>query len=157
MISAPFLFYCGLKNILHLDIINLHSMFAEVRKMITLDRFEELAEEAVADVPEEFFNQLNGGIVIVERVKNHEDSVPSQPLFVMGEYTHNRMMGRHIILYYGSFMKIYGDISEDALRSVIRATILHEFTHHLESLSGERDLEIEDKKRLSDYKRRHNR
>ncbi len=123
--------------------------------MVTLDRFEELAEEAVSDVPEEFFQHLNGGIVIVDRVKNHTDSVPSQPLYVMGEYTYNRMMGRHILLYYGSFMKVYGDISEDALRSVIRATILHEFTHHLESLSGENDLEVKDKIKLADYKRRH--
>ncbi len=125
--------------------------------MITLDRFEELAEEAVADVPEEFFEHLNGGIVIVDRVKNHEDSVPEHPLYIMGEYTQSRMMGRHILLYYGSFMKVYSDISEDALRSVIRATTLHEFTHHLESLSGEKDLEIKDEKRLFDYKRRYHR
>ncbi len=123
--------------------------------MITLDRFEELAEESVADVPEEFFQHLNGGIVIVDRTKNHPDSVPAQPLYVMGEYTHNRMMGRHIVLYYGSFMQVYSDIDDNALRSVIRATILHEFTHHLESLSGEKDLEIKDEKRLADYKRRH--
>ena len=120
--------------------------------MITLDRFEELAEEAVADVPEEFFEHLNGGIVIVDRVKN-----PEHPLYIMGEYTQSRMMGRHILLYYGSFMKVYSDISEDALRSVIRATTLHEFTHHLESLSGEKDLEIKDEKRLFDYKRRYHR
>ena len=125
--------------------------------MITLDRFEELAEEAVADVPEEFFEQLNGGIVIVDRVKNHEDSVPEHPLYVMGEYTHNRMMGRHILLYYGSFMKIYGDLSEKAVIPVIRATILHEFTHHLEFLSGEKDLEIKDEKRLAEYKRKYHR
>ncbi len=125
--------------------------------MITLDRFEELAEKAIADVPEEFFEHLNGGIVIVDRVKYHENSVPEQPLYVMGEYTYNRMMGRHILLYYGSFMKIYGDIDETAAVPVIRATILHEFTHHLESLSGEKDLEIKDEIKLSDYKRRYHR
>lgn len=123
--------------------------------MITLDRFEELAEEAISDVPEEFFEQLNGGIVIVDRLKNHEDSIPAHPLYVMGEYTQSRMMGRHILLYYGSFMSVYGDIDENALRSVIRATILHEFTHHLESLSGEKDLEIKDEVKLADYKRRY--
>ncbi len=125
--------------------------------MITLERFEELAEEAISDVPEEFFGQLNGGIVIVDRLKNHEDSVPEHPLYVMGEYTQSRMMGRHILLYYGSFMRVYGDIDEKALRSVIRATILHEFTHHLESLSGEKDLEIKDEIKLADYKKRYHR
>lgn len=125
--------------------------------MVTLDRFEELAEEAISDVPEEFFEHLNGGIVIVDRVKNHEDSVPERPLYVMGEYTQSRMMGRHILLYYGSFMKIYGDLDEKAVVPVIRATILHEFTHHLESLSGEKDLEIKDKIKLSDYKRKYHR
>lgn len=123
--------------------------------MVTLDRFEELAEEAVSDVPEEFFKQLNGGIVIVDRTKNHEDSMPEHPLYVMGEYTQSRMMGRHILLYYGSFTRVYGDISEDRLRSVIRATILHEFTHHLESLSGEKDLEVKDQIRLDKYKRKY--
>ena len=32
--------------------------------------------------------------------------------------------------------------------------ILHEFRHHLESLAGERDLEIEDEIEISRYKYR---
>ena len=41
-------------------------------------------------------------------------------------------------------MQIYGYMTEEALRRRVRKTVLHEFRHHLESLAGEKDLEIED-------------
>ena len=36
----------------------------------------------------------------------------------------------------------------------LRNVLIHEFTHHLESLVGERDLEIEDARELAKYKQR---
>jgi hypothetical protein len=37
------------------------------------------------------------------------------------------------------------------LRDEIRKTLLHELRHHIESLSGVRDLEYEDELRLESY------
>ena len=42
--------------------------------------------------------------------------------------------------------------SDEELRVQIRKVLLHEFRHHLESLAGERDLEIEDAVNVSQYK-----
>lgn len=60
-------------------------------------------------------------------------------------------MGSYIVLYYGSFAEICQDMTEEEIREEIRATLLHEFTHHLESLAGERGLELEDERELAAY------
>jgi hypothetical protein len=39
----------------------------------------------------------------------------------------------------------------------LAGTLKHEFRHHLESLAGERGLEIEDEQFLADYLRRQSR
>lgn len=119
--------------------------------MITIDRFQELADEAAADIPQEFFDHLNGGIVILPQRKLHPESRPESPLCVMGEYTHSHMMGRNILLYYGSIMSGYGHLDDESLKNEIRRIILHEFTHHLESLAGTNQLEVDDAVRLRRY------
>lgn len=120
--------------------------------MVSLERFQELADEIADEIPEEFYRELNGGIVLLERSKLHEQSRPEAPLYIMGEFTRSRMMGRHILLYYGSFAAVYSALDEEALRRELRRVMLHEFTHHLESLSGVRTLEEKDARRLAQYK-----
>lgn len=66
--------------------------------------------------------------------------------------TFDRYLGRFIVLYYGSFAQCYGTCSEEEIQVQIRKVLLHEFRHHLESLAGERDLEIEDAVNVSQYK-----
>ena len=53
-------------------------------------------------------------------------------------------MGRYINLYYGSFSIVYGDLTDVELKEELYATLAHEFTHHVESLAGERGLELKD-------------
>ena len=62
-------------------------------------------------------------------------------------------MGRLIRIYYGSFEKLFGYLEEEELKEKLRETLFHEFTHHLESLAGERDLEIQDAKQLARYRK----
>ena len=59
-----------------------------------------------------------------------------------------------IYIYYGSFLEVYGELGEKELEEELRETLLHEFTHHMESLAGERGLEIKDEKELWEYRRR---
>lgn len=118
--------------------------------MISLERFEEITEEITGTLPEEFFRELHGGVIVREQVKIHP-AARDNDLFVMGEYHRDRYLGRFIVLYYGSFAVCCGYLSGEELRERIRKVILHEFRHHLESLAGERDLEIEDEKELSVY------
>lgn len=121
--------------------------------MISFDEFEQMAHEIVATLPEEFFRELNGGVMVKEERKVHPQG---EELSIMGEYVKHRHLGRYVVLYYGSFMRVYGNYAKEELGKRLRKTILHEFRHHLESLAGEKDLEIEDAVWLAQHKRKKN-
>lgn len=123
------------------------------RVNITLDRFREILDELIDELPEDLFRELNGGILLQEIKKVHPESMGDN-LYIMGEYHNSRAMGRTITIYYGSFMRAYGHFSEDRLKARLRKTLRHEFRHHLESLAGEDDLEVEDAIQMIKYKRR---
>lgn len=120
--------------------------------MITIDEVYKMLDEIAGEFPEEFYKELNGGISLLPDIKISPYAV-GDDLYILGEYHHDRM-GRYIYIYYGSFMRVYDHLSEDALRRRIKKTVAHEFTHHLESLAGERGLEIEDAIKLEEYKQR---
>lgn len=117
-----------------------------------MSKLKRLADEVAEELPKELFRELNGGIVIAERTKRHRQSDPRQPLYVLGEYNRSSSMGRYIILYGGSILRLYGRLSDEQLKAELRRIIRHEFTHHIESLSGVRDLGVEDEKMLMQYK-----
>ncbi|MCC8067048.1 MAG: metallopeptidase family protein [Clostridiales bacterium] len=117
---------------------------------MTFDEFETAAYEIADTFPEAFFRDLNGGIIVKERALLHP-AARNGDLFVLGEYHREYYLGRFVVLYYGSFLRCCGALSDEALREKIRKVLLHEFRHHLESLAGERDLEIEDAIELSRY------
>ncbi|MCL2684550.1 MAG: metallopeptidase family protein [Synergistaceae bacterium] len=103
--------------------------------------------DAIADeLPREFFKDLNGGILLMPKAcRDHGNSV--RGLYTLGEYVHDEM-GRYIIIYYGSFVAVYKDLPPDELRKELRETLIHEFTHHLESLSGDCSLDMEDEQEM---------
>lgn len=119
--------------------------------MISLEVFEEYTMETADSFPEVFFREP-------EWRSHGQSRKPAAPaaedhdLFILGEYHIDRYLGRFIVLYYGSFAQCYGTCSEEEIQVQIRKVLLHEFRHHLESLAGERDLEIEDAVNVSQYK-----
>ncbi|MCD7957204.1 MAG: metallopeptidase family protein [Lachnospiraceae bacterium] len=120
---------------------------------MTFDEFETATYEIADTFPADFYRELNGGIMVKPRALLHPADLRGD-LFVLGEYHRDRYLGRFIVLYYGSFMRCCGAWSDDALRVKLRKVLLHEFRHHLESLAGERDLEIEDAINISCYTKR---
>ena len=121
--------------------------------MMMYEEFEQIAYEIAETLPEDFFRELHGGIVVKRRCMLHPKA-EGNDLFILGEYHRNKHLGRFVVLYYGSFERCFHAFSEEELRDKIRKVLLHEFRHHLESLAGERDLEIEDMIELSRYKYR---
>jgi hypothetical protein len=121
--------------------------------MITIDETEEILNELAAELPQAFYEKLNGGIVLLPQAKLHEQS-RANDLYTLGEYYNDAGLGRYISIYYGSFARVYGRLSAGQIKEQLRRVLRHEFRHHLESLSGERDLEIEDEKYIADYIRR---
>ena len=117
----------------------------------TIDDVSEMLGDIVDDIPADFFNELNGGVVLLEECKFHPSG--HGDLVILGEYHHNRAMGRYIYIYYGSFMRLYRHLPKEVLKERLRDTLIHEFTHHLESLAGERNLELHDQVNMDRYKR----
>ena len=101
------------------------------------------------ELPAEVFMELNGGVSLVPETK-HSNADPGGALYTLGEYHHDQM-GRYIVLYYGSIRAVHGRDTREELRANLKKLLTHELTHHLESLAGERDLEIEDKIKLNEY------
>jgi len=121
--------------------------------MYTIDAVEEMLSEIADEIPGMYFEQLNGGVILLEECKEHPESQGN--LYIMGEYCSRRDLGRYINIYYGSFMRAYAYVPEEVLRRQLRASLLHELTHHLESLAGERDLVVQDQMELAEYRRVH--
>lgn len=121
--------------------------------MISLEEFEEKVMDIADTFPEVFFRELNGGVMVRASSRLHP-AAQDHDLFVLGEYHRDRHLGRFVVLYYGSFAVCFGSDTEEALHRRIRSVLLHEFRHHLESLAGEHDLEVEDAVELSRYKYR---
>lgn len=118
--------------------------------MLTFEEVGDLLDDIVEELPREFFKDLNGGILLMpEACQGHGDEAHS--LFIMGKYIHD-MMGRYIIIYYGSFISLYKDLPPDKLRKELKKTLIHEFTHHIESLAGDHSLEIKDELELARFR-----
>jgi len=110
-----------------------------------------MLDEIADELPGGLFDRLNGGIVLLEACKPHPQG--ADDLYIMGEYSNRRDMGRCIYIYYGSFLRVYPYAAQTLLREKLRGTLLHELTHHLESLAGERGLEVKDRMKLEEYRR----
>lgn len=121
--------------------------------MVTIDEMSAMLDEIAAEMPEEIYQKLNGGILLLPQAKLHEQSVDGD-LFVLGEYHVDGRLGRYIAIYYGSFMQVCGGLAHEPMREKLRATVKHEFIHHLESMAGEKDLEHEDERHLAEYMER---
>ncbi len=117
----------------------------------SIDEINNMLDEIVETIPRELFKDLNEGIVLLPEYKLHLESKFKDKLYIMGEYCKS-ITGRHIKIYYGSFKRVYSGVSTKVLREKLKETLFHELTHHLESLAGIRDLEMEDYRFLEKYK-----
>lgn len=120
--------------------------------MVSQEEFLEMLEDIADEIPREFFNGLNSGILLKPEAKMHPESDPWKILWIMGEYRVSPTLGRSICIYYGSFEAMHKDLDKEALRKKVRHTVIHEFRHHLESLAGENGLAVEDARQMARYK-----
>lgn len=118
---------------------------------MTYDEVYEMLSELADELPEGFFKELNGGIALSAETKMQPESIAPN-LYIMGEYSTDPFLGRHITIYYGSFERVYGHLAPEAYKKKLRGTLRHEFRHHLENMGRLRDLELEDERELARYK-----
>lgn len=118
--------------------------------MVEREEFQGMLGELMDELPEIFYEKLNGGILLEEECKVSPHAV-SEDMFILGEYLYSSVMGRQIKIYYGSFCRMYSDMTKAELKDRLRKTLRHEFRHHLESQAGEKGLEIEDAVYIQNY------
>ena len=123
--------------------------------MFSIEEINEMLDEVAAELPPEVFRDLNGGVSLLPETRISE-SDPDGGLFTLGEYRRDQM-GRYIVIYYGSLCVVHGGGTRSRMMGHLRRLLKHELTHHLESLAGERDLEIEDEIQLEKYLNRKDR
>lgn len=113
--------------------------------ILSIDEVQELLEKLCDELPEGLFQQLNGGVLLLE------DTVPDpevgDEVYIMGDYCRNRL-GRYVNIYYGSFAALLADAPREEWEEELRITLRHELTHHVEDLAGERGLERWDEEEL---------
>ena len=103
--------------------------------MLSLDRFTEIAEEELALLPDYVHEELNGGVLIDPKVYRHPARL-AEDLYILGTYSTDPVLGKQIVLYFGSFLVTGKNATEDTARAQIRSTLRHEFLHHLETRAG---------------------
>jgi predicted Zn-dependent protease with MMP-like domain len=121
--------------------------------MVTFDEAAAMLDEIADELPKVFFKDLNGGVYLLPDIKRHPKSRSRQPLYILGEYVSRHDMGKYICLYYGSIMKVYSHLPPNELRQALERVLIHEFTHHMEFVAGDRGLEIEDDIEMERYQR----
>ncbi len=117
--------------------------------ILSIDEVNDILDAAVEDYPEELFQELNGGILLLE--DEVADPEAGEDIYIMGEYCWDEM-GRYINLYYGSFAAVLADEPREVWEEELRFTLRHELTHHVEGLAGERSLEHKDSAQLEAFR-----
>ena len=118
--------------------------------ILSFDQVGDLLDEMAEEFPQEFYADLNDGISLLPEAREDPEV---EDLYIMGEYC-NDMMGRYIVLYYGSFAALaqQEDWTQEDWEDELYTTLSHEFTHHMEGLAGERGLEIRDELEMEQYR-----
>jgi hypothetical protein len=124
---------------------------------MTYEAFVETAARLWDEIPSEYKRGLQG-VHVLEQLKTD----PDEPqLLRLGEYYDPGYpsvlggfagIGRHIILFYGSFVALAAADSEFDWEGEIWETLVHELRHHLESLAWRDDLVQEDMENLRRYR-----
>jgi len=123
--------------------------------MLTFEQTQEALSRIVEELPEQIFERLNGGIILLPETKLHPKRV-GDDLYIMGEYHYDPQgLGRYITIYYGSLVQAFGYASEDRQIKELRDVLHHELIHHLEHMAGDKSLEKYDNERMSRYLQSH--
>ena len=124
--------------------------------MLSLDEYKKIISELLDELPEAFFQKLSGGVIVSEAAV-----IPyyarGNDLYTLGEYQIYSGI-RQIVMFKGSFDRIYPYADAAEARDLLRGILRHEFRHHLEYLGGihnSSSLEAQDERDKQAYLSRH--
>lgn len=119
--------------------------------MLSYEETQQALTEYADALPAAVYEALNGGIVLLPDTKPHPQDIAGD-LYILGEYHYDpNGLGRYIAIYYGSFRRVHGRLPPHLFRKKLKEVLVHELTHHLEHLAGDRSLEVEDAISIARY------
>ena len=124
--------------------------------MISTEEYKRIISELLDELPEEFFRDLTGGVIVSE-ASVIPDYAQGNDLYTMGMYKIYSGI-RQIVMYKGSFDRVYHYVDSAQAKDILRGILRHEFRHHLESLGGIHNassLEAQDAREKKAYLERH--
>ena len=124
--------------------------------MITLEQYRQIVSELMDELPQEFFKDLTGGVIVSE-TPTAPDYAKGNDLYTLGQYQVYSGV-RQIVLFKGSFDRVYPQADAAEAKDILRGVLRHEFRHHLEGrggLHGADTLEAEDARQKRAYLFRH--
>ena len=120
--------------------------------MISLEEYRQIISELLDELPEAFFRELTGGVIVSEELLIPEYA-RGDDLYTMGQYQVFSGI-RQIVMFKGSFDRAYPQADATQARALLRGILRHEFRHHLEFLGGihgASSLEAEDERNKRTY------
>ena len=120
--------------------------------MITTEQYNNIISELMDELPEEFFRELSGGVIVSEALVI-PDYAQGNDLYTMGQYQIYSGI-RQIVMFRGSFNRAHPNVDLSEAKDLLREILRHEFRHHLEYLGGVHNsssLEAADERRKRDY------
>jgi hypothetical protein len=120
--------------------------------MITTEQYNHIITELLDELPEEFFRELSGGVIVSEAMVI-PDYAQGNDLYTMGQYQIYSGI-RQIVMFRGSFNSAHPNVDLFEAKNLLRGILRHEFRHHLEFLAGihnSSSLEAEDERMKWEY------
>ena len=120
--------------------------------MITTEQYNNIISELLDELPEEFFRELSGGVIVSEALVI-PDYAQGNDLYTMGQYQIYSGI-RQIVMFRGSFNRAHPNVDLSEAKDLLREILRHEFRHHLEYLGevhNSSSLEAEDERRKREY------
>ena len=124
--------------------------------MISTEEYQEIISELMDELPEAFFRELTGGVIMSEALVI-PDYARGDDLCTLGQYQVYYGV-RQIVMFKGSFDRLYPNVDVAQARGILRGVLRHEFRHHIEFLGGIRNsssLEAEDERKKQTYLAQH--
>ena len=124
--------------------------------MISTEAYRAIISDLMDELPEAFFRDLTGGVILSEALVI-PDYAKGNDLFTLGQYQVYYGV-RQIVMFKGSFDRLYPNADVPEAREILRGVLRHEFRHHLEYLGGihnSSSLEAEDERQKRAYLARH--
>ena len=124
--------------------------------MISTEAYKAIVSDLMDELPEAFFRDLTGGVILSEALVI-PDYAKGNDLYTLGQYQVCYGV-RQIVMFKGSFDRLYPNADVPEAREILRGVLRHEFRHHIEFLGGihnSSSLEAEDERQKQAYLARH--